>query len=957
MDHGTDAFQAARRAELSGAFDEAETLWENARQIPESRYRASVALFSLYLKRRNFDAAERVLQESVPAESSRAEVLCGLARVATARGNHVLATRRWQHALATHPNHRTALTGLMRSQIALNKLELAAATAETLANQFPDVPTGPIALAQLAGRQGLHENAFERFAAAHAKWPNSAQVRRGLAGAAMNTGRWTQAEIHYATLRDADPESPAGETGLASLRMLPGRWLDALGLWERLCTRSPDDMAPRVGKARALLALGRTDEAEALFDDVLQHPGERAAGLTGLAQVAMRKGLWSMALERWASLAVEPTGAFPAGMGQAQAYEKLGQQHTAERIYETLVNDRPDLPEAHAALVRVRAVRGHQASATAAWESFLERFPERLQGYIGLAQALAAVGQHDKAQAILATASDRFHERLEPGNARAQIEAEQGEDDNAAALWRQQQRLAPWRPELAAALLRLRQVRDGVLATGEAWIAAAERWPYSVPVQLGAIRNAIARDDLEAARALSVKADQQFPGHLALAMAEVNIQMRRSPGGETAMAAVRNVRRQFPEAPEPSIAYVRLYALMYQRHPPELDAICDQVEKLGSPRHMVTLTGLLISTGAFERARAMLDTIETLSDAVSIRALCTKLRARLALFVDQESVSSVLARIDRIPQKIREREGISLPAQAYTVPVDVSSQATKDKTPNGGNIAVLCHIFHRDLLETLMGPLSRLHRMGAVCYFSLSEKLEQSSKVRNELNRSFPDARFVETPNAGFDVGGYWNILSTFESSELRQHENVVILHTKRCAHALRAGDLWRGHLLDAIAGSDQVLHQNLALMRADPRIQMIGSLACVTLSWAAQNNNTPCYLRLRTRVTDAPYTGRLHPFIPGTMFITRMQYLLALHQRLRDVTFEPYDTLDLVHRGDLTAAHAIERLFGTTLGYLGGTARYLDAPARMLLLLDSEKLQLLREPPIATGSETPALS
>ena len=926
---------------MSGALDEAEVLWEGARQVPESRYQASVALSNLRLKRRKFDAAELVLQEIDAKDSSQAEVLCGLARVAAGRGDHEVAAHRWQVVIATHENHRTALAGLMRSHMALNQLGPAAAAAEVLTERFPEDPSGPVALAQLAALRGSPEESFERFSAAHIRWPDQVLIRRGLAQSATNTGRWTQANTHYSMLRDANPKSPVGETGLASLRMRQGRWLDALELWERLCLKSPDDVAPRVGKARALLELGRADEAEALSETILDHPGGRAAGLAGLAQVSMRRGAWLVAIERWTKLGAEPSAPSLAEMGRAQAYDRLGQPHAAEEIHRALATDRPDLAEAQAALIRIRSFRGRQTDAVAAWQAFLERFPERLQGHLGLASALAAIGRYDQAEATLLSASDRFHDHPEPRDALARIEAERGEDANAASLWLKQQHLSPWRPAPTIALLQLRQFREGVLAVGPEWMAAAERWPYVVQVQLGAIRNAVARDDLDAARALFAQAKLRFPGHLGLAMAEVNIEMRSSPDGDTAMAAVRAARRRFPEAAEPLIAYARLYSLMYQQQPPDLEAICEHIQQQGSPRHMVTLAGLLISTGAFERARTLLDTIETLSDAVGILALSTKLRVRLALFVDQEPVESVLTLIESIPRKIREREGISLPTLAYAAPAGAANRNTGDRDPNGGGVAVLCHIFHKDLIETLMAPLDRLHRVGAVFYFSLSEKLQDSSGVRERLRQSFPDASFIETPNAGFDVGGYWNILSKFGSSELPKHENVVILHTKKCGHAMRAGDMWREHLSESVAGSDEVLQHNLTLMQADPRVQMIGSLACMTLSWAAQNNNTPWYLRLRTRVTNTPYTGQLHPFIPGTMFMARMQYVLSLYQRLRDVTFEPYDTLDLVHRGDLTVAHAIERLFGTTLSYLGAEARYLEAPPRMLLLLDPDKLRL----------------
>ena len=603
--------------------------------------------------------------------------------------------------------------------------------------------------------------------------------------------------------------------------------------------------------------------------------------------------------------------------------------------------DRPDFPDVLAALIRVRSFRGRQTEAIAAWETFIERFPERLQGHLGLARALAALGRYDQAKAILLSASNRFHEQPEPGNEFARIESEQGSDESAAALWSKQQRLVPWRPAATIALLQLRQLRDGVLAPGEEWMAAAARWPHVPQVQLAAMNNAIGREDTDAAKILLDSAKRRFPNHLAIAMAEVKLEMRLSVDGVTAMAAAQAARRRFPEATDPLIAYVRLHTLMYQQQPQELDAICAQTQQQGSPSQMVTLASLLISTGAFEQARALLDTVERLSDAVDILALCTKLRARLALFVDQEPVRSILARTETIAPKTRRREGVSLPTQAYTAPVGATSQNAIDTGVNGGGVAVFCHVFHRDLIETLEAPLDRLDRIGAVFYFSLSEKLQDSAGVRDRLRRSFPDARFVTTANAGFDVGGYWNLMSEYGASELPAYENVVFLHTKKCGYALGAGDLWRDHLLGAIAGSDQVLQQNLALMRADLRIQMIGSLASVTLNWSPQNNNFPRYLQLRTRVTETPYTGELHTFIPGTMFITRMRYLLSLHRCLRDVAFEPHDTLNLAHRGHLTAAHAIERLFGTTLSYLGAEARYLEAPARLVLLLDPGKLRL----------------
>lgn len=151
-------------------------------------------------------------------------------------------------------------------------------------------------------------------------------------------------------------------TGIARLAVRPS---------EAALTARPEGTGPsrrhaEAARGRALLDAGFVDRAQPIFRALAESHPRFAAGPVGLAQVAMRRGVWSEALRRWDAVLAR----FPDEPGRpfweasrASVLLELGQTGASEAALRAIVGSHPELFNPLWSLLHLLFRKGRHAQA------------------------------------------------------------------------------------------------------------------------------------------------------------------------------------------------------------------------------------------------------------------------------------------------------------------------------------------------------------------------------------------------------------------------------------------------------------------------------------------------------------------------------------------------------------------------------------------------------------------
>ena len=222
-------------------------------------------------------------------------------------------------------------------------------------------------------------------------------------------------------------------------------------------------------------------------------------------------------------------------------------------------------------------------------------------------------------------------------------------------------------------------------------------------------------------------------------------------------------------------------------------------------------------------------------------------------------------------------------------------------------IAVIAHVFYPEFWPELAGCVRTIGG-DADLFVTFADP---SAVV--EARRDFPEARFVECENRGYDV---WPFLKVLQDLPPGGYDLVVKLHTKRDVtggllvmnHAWMGGGVWRERLLSFCATED-AWRRTLRRL-GDPSVGMVAERHLVfrygDLPAAVDGG-----LFDRARGEFRRLTGFAVPesaeYVAGTMFAARPAALKPLlSRRFEAEMFEP----PAGHWCE-TYAHLLERMFG----------------------------------------------
>jgi tetratricopeptide (TPR) repeat protein len=150
-------------------------------------------------------------------------------------------------------------------------------------------------------------------------------------------------------------------------------------------------------------ALGFISHAETLFDTLALSFPDRPAGLVGLAQIAMHRKHWKLALTRWDALMSK----FPRQKNfywltaYTQALEELGRSAEATVSLAELTRNYTEQPLMSIGKARSDMKRGHWAIAIKGWDELLAAFPDDRavpSWKLARATALIELGRYEESE-------------------------------------------------------------------------------------------------------------------------------------------------------------------------------------------------------------------------------------------------------------------------------------------------------------------------------------------------------------------------------------------------------------------------------------------------------------------------------------------------------------------------------------------------------------------------------
>lgn len=227
------------------------------------------------------------------------------------------------------------------------------------------------------------------------------------------------------------------------------------------------------------------------------------------------------------------------------------------------------------------------------------------------------------------------------------------------------------------------------------------------------------------------------------------------------------------------------------------------------------------------------------------------------------------------------------------------------KRTDGLRAAIVVHLFHEDVAIELLRQLAEL---GAdVDVIATGPPM---SRVVAEAFSRLPRADFVETPNEGFDVAPFIEVLPLLER---RGYDLVCKLHTKRGTSGF--GRQWRRACLDALVGSAEAVAATIEAFRRRPDLAMVGPAELYLSASANMTANADGVTRLAPIIFPSLELPPDWGFFAGTMFWTRLESLRPF-ARLRGGAAAWEGGGTAVDGG---FAHAVERLFGLIPVVAGG--------------------------------------
>jgi tetratricopeptide (TPR) repeat protein len=446
--------------------------------------RAQTLQGDVHLARSRVSQAEAAYTEALKLDPKAGRALAGLGDALYLAGRYSEALARFEAAIQADPDDLSAKVGAAKTQIALERLDAAAATLKKLRETYPRSPHVAYWNAKVEEARGARDLAEADFKKAialgteqHAPASDLVESYVGLAMLLGQLGRVDEAEKVLGEARSKLQDSPAIHKALGEVALAGGRYDQAVGEFGKALELDAKDIGAKFRLGVAYRRNRQFDKALEVFDDVSQvdrdHPGlalERGvlyeeSGRSDDALKAYESALAKAPNDTDLMLRV---GCVKAGGGNKEAQELLrkvldqrpesaethhclGRALLAEgtnlagalKLLETAVQLDGNRPEYHLYVGWAAAEAGHTAQAEAAFSKALSLDQGLADAYWRRGVLKSRQGAFRDAAGDLVKALELRPSRFEAHAALADAYSELGREADALAEWEQAVRANP----------------------------------------------------------------------------------------------------------------------------------------------------------------------------------------------------------------------------------------------------------------------------------------------------------------------------------------------------------------------------------------------------------------------------------------------------------------------------------------------------------------------------------
>lgn len=224
-------------------------------------------------------------------------------------------------------------------------------------------------------------------------------------------------------------------------------------------------------------------------------------------------------------------------------------------------------------------------------------------------------------------------------------------------------------------------------------------------------------------------------------------------------------------------------------------------------------------------------------------------------------------------------------------------------------INVITHIYYDFTFESLKNYLVNLDGLDVQYFFSVSLDCLKRKDVIYKIQRDFPNAYIMETPNIGKDIGGKLALLGLRSKLNIKS-DYLILLHDKMSPQTL-VGESWRNNLLKILLPNH--ISEILQLLGNDKSIGIVGAKEHIFSEYDAKKKE----FRYNNQLI-AEYLKKYNinidnfDYISGTMYWMRAS---ILEDFFRD-HIDPFEARASLEQGNVldnfhgTHSHTWERMF-----------------------------------------------
>jgi tetratricopeptide (TPR) repeat protein len=359
--------------------------------------------------------AQEVYQKLLPDNSTDAELLTNMIRLALARAEHDKAREYSEKLLKLRPNAQAGLTGMIAAAMARNDYKSAAQLGAQLVKTASSSFEAWFNLGVAYQRTSRLEQAGQAYAEAVKLKPDSSLAYANLGAVLQERGDQPEARKAFERALQMEPENPAALWNLAIVQDRLGNPLETEKCIEKLVEIDPereeawyrlgylrllrDDMAGSIEPFRVCVSkrpdwlealinlgvaqrrLGQMDAAKASFGQAVARHPESTEALRALAAVAVDQGDYVLALDAEAKLDRLGERIPELNYNIGVLLQQSNLQEDAARSYRRATEQKPEFAEALLNLGHALEALGQEDEARGCWQQAVQAKPELAESY------------------------------------------------------------------------------------------------------------------------------------------------------------------------------------------------------------------------------------------------------------------------------------------------------------------------------------------------------------------------------------------------------------------------------------------------------------------------------------------------------------------------------------------------------------------------------------------------